>query len=756
MFEHNKLQSLEEFFFGLDKRKNKGIFFYRIDGYSDGIREFIQRYYEEARKNGVIIEGKIQNPTEQNLSYYQEMLGMEFEMNPDFIKTRLKKWLPRMNDVQCTNVTNAIYRTLQEMEQEGKNMNMMKNAYVKFMCWLYYKFERIVHQLGANSLPKILYEGEVSNYELKLLIVLAYAGCDIVLLEYQGDAAYQKLDAPSKYSELWTEPGLTAFPEQFSLKEMRRQAEQSMKYERLYGVRPQMKACTNAWMDGKGLDDLKIGIYARGKDSRFFYNAFMRINGVEDKTTYVNDLYAFQMEVKAGKRNLVVINQTIQAPTVDEIAKIHRGNYKGIEHLVADLLTNLKYSANIELERLMKQSFIDIILKESQIPEMNLNKLTNKAVYLLCWMQRYQDRLFSNWKMPDISCMVYLGGCRNENEALFMKFVSRLPVDVLILVPDLNQKCCLEDSLLFECNYQESLHVDYFPENSSEIRMGTAAYHAERELDTLMYQDTGMYRNQQYAKANTVSLQTMYEEIAILWDQELKYRPNFSTMNEKVTLPVIFAKVSGVKDGDVSKYWNDVRTLITADTFVITRAPYLLSTTHNPMKAFSTEFYKNGKLQKNRIKSHPQYPYGYLRDEIQEHILDKLQLLIDQKVIKGTFENGMEYTIVATVMNMKKDILRMLQKFDFTKKNPKLIYINTTENVVSLEDAIMLAFLNLVGFDIVIFVPTGYQCFENYFNKKIVEEHQIGEYLYDMQVPNLEGGKGHISLKDRIFRRIQS
>lgn len=36
------------------------------------------------------------------------------------------------------------------------------------------------------------------------------------------------------------------------------------------------------------------------------------------------------------------------------------------------------------------------------------------------------------------------------------------------------------------------------------------------------------------------------------------------------------------------------------------------------------------------------------------------------------------------------------------------------------------------------FVPTGYQSVEKYFNTKVMEEHQIGEYLYDLQVPNFE------------------
>lgn len=123
-----------------------------------------------------------------------------------------------------------------------------------------------------------------------------------------------------------------------------------------------------------------------------------------------------------------------------------------------------------------------------------------------------------------------------------MSFLGRLPVDVLILCPNLNTKCYLTDPLLYEVNYTESLSITHFPEESSEVRIGTAAYHAERDLDTFMYQDTGIYRNKQYGKANVINLQTMYEEIRILWDQELKYRPNFSTVDGVVNIPGHFFK----------------------------------------------------------------------------------------------------------------------------------------------------------------------------------------------------------------------
>lgn len=108
-------------------------------------------------------------------------------------------------------------------------------------------------------------------------------------------------------------------------------------------------------------------------------------------------------------------------------------------------------------------------------------------------------------------------------------------------------------------------------------------------------------------------------------------------------------------------------------------------------------------------------------------------------------------------MNLDKNILRMIQKFDFTKKNPKLIYIITGETVLSLEDTIYAIYLNQIGFDILFFVPTGYQCIEQHLNHSYVEEHQIGEYIYDLQIPDFDTISSNVnarpSWRDIIFKR---
>lgn len=756
MFEHVKIQSLNDFFVKMENRSGKGIYFYRINGYNAQIGEFISRYYEAARASGVVIEGRIPNPDQKNLAYYSEIMGGSFELELSFLKQSLRKWLPRMKEYQQKEVAASLYDTLMLLKKAGKNENMLKNAYIKFMCWMYYRFERVLHQLGSGEVPKILYEGELSIHEFLLIQILAKAGCDVVLLQYAGDENYRKLDPEAAVSECLQMPEMHEFPSGFCVEQVRRELQRKIKNERLYGKKPEIQNCTNAWISGKGLADFMTAISLRGTDPKLFYNCFCRMTGTEDKCTYLNELYQFALALKAAGRRTVIVEQEISRAEPEEIRAVKRETYQETEDMIGSLSKNIRCAGSLELEKLFRKVFVDLMLEEAASAGASLNKLTNKAVILLCWFLRYQEKLFGGWKMPEVGCFIYMGGCRDANEALFLRFLARLPVDVLILVPDLNRTCCLQDSRLYEIHYPESLSVHQFPRENGALHMETAARHAENELNEILYQNSGLYRSQQYGKANAITLKTTCEEIALYWKEELKYRPHFSEGTEAVNIPVIFAKVSGVKNKDLKKYWEEIRALQTEDTYLIRQAPFLTSTDENPLKPYAAEFFKNGKLQKKRIREHKLYPYGVLREEIQEHILEKLQQLIDLKLIKGTFENGTEYTIVATILNMKLEIIRMLQKFDFTKVNPKIVYIHTTEKEISLEDAILMAFLNLAGFDIVFFVPTGYQNVEKYFQTKLLEEHQAGEYVYDLQVPDFGTVSTNVRQTwcEKIFRRI--
>lgn len=748
MFQLGRIEKLHDYFSACSRRREQAVFFYRVAGYSGEVAAFLTQYDQAARTNGVVIEGRIPNPDPKQLDYLAEMMGSDFQLDAGFLTQKLTRWLPRLTGAQREAVVTAMTATLQDLQAHGKNENMLRNAYIKYMCWLYYKFERILGRLGGDELPKILYDGTVSSYELQLLVILARAGADIVLLERAGDAGYLRCDPTSQYAQLYQAPGLTPFPADFSLRQLREQGRQQAERQKLYGAPAGIAPCTNAWMKAPDGKEILTAVRARGDDPKLFYNAFVVQYGVEDKLLFPSDMVAFYQQLKREGRKVCLENGRLPPPTPEEIAAVRRRNHQTAEQLAADLAANLQYPNNQQLQTLMRQAFLDVVLEEDKAVGGNLNRLLNKAVYLVAWMKRYQKDLFQNWQAPEVGVFLLFGACSGDNEALFLRLLAKLPVDVLVLLPDLNAPCVLKDPALLDLHKEHSLPMTDFPVEPSQMRVRTAAYQAEREMDSILYQNTGLYRAKQHQKAEAVTLQTMYEEIGLLWDQELKYRPGFAAEGDTVTVPVLLEKICGIKDGPILPYWLEIKKLVTPETTLVTKLPWQTGLEANPMKPYATQFLRQGRLQREKIKQHKDYPYGILRPEIQDYLLDKLQVLLDEKLIAGTYQNGTEYTIVSTILGLPKDLLRRIQNFDFTQKNPKLIIISTTEETLSLEDSILVAFLNLVGFDILFFVPTGYQSIEKYFQKPFANEHQLGPYRYDLQVPDFrtlhEGGKSSI------------
>ena len=94
MFRQAQFESLNDFFLPLSKRRSRSIFFCRIDGYSNEIDAFVKRYFDEARRSGVVIDERIPNPTPNNLSYFTEMMGSDFAPNEAFLDANSKSGCP--------------------------------------------------------------------------------------------------------------------------------------------------------------------------------------------------------------------------------------------------------------------------------------------------------------------------------------------------------------------------------------------------------------------------------------------------------------------------------------------------------------------------------------------------------------------------------------------------------------------------------------------------------------------------------------
>ena len=54
MYNYANLNNLNDYFINYSKRPDKGVFFCRISGYNTDIKNFIVKYIELAKKNGLL------------------------------------------------------------------------------------------------------------------------------------------------------------------------------------------------------------------------------------------------------------------------------------------------------------------------------------------------------------------------------------------------------------------------------------------------------------------------------------------------------------------------------------------------------------------------------------------------------------------------------------------------------------------------------------------------------------------------------
>ncbi len=763
LYERAPVGNIDGYFKHLTQRPSAQVFFVRLAGINENISRFLKRYCAAAAESGAVIEGRIPEPTDLTRSDFVKNVGYGFVREPRFIAQSIGRWLTGISSRQASSLALALYDTLEYLMRQGMSDNALKNCYIMYMCKLKQSFAELCLNLGNDDIPKIIYDGRMTIHDLMLLSTLSRAGCDVLALEYEGDETYLRADPDEEFSELYIDHTMKKFPRGFAISDIRPEPSRNTASSAAAPERPKRKrdtsvvpvAATNTWIKGFELDDLIIPAAKRGRDTRCFYNLFMRVEGVWDKAAYLNELYLARLELINNGITPVIVENGIPLPNNSEISEINVYDFPDKASLLSAMAAQIRFDSDPGLQKLACDSLAQVLDTEDERLGGDLKKLSDMAVYIVCWFMRYKKDLFSAWDYGENGCFMILDGCRTPFESAFCCFLAGLPVDVVSLLPDLSQKCLLEDKRLFVEKNNDSFSIKSYPKEASQMNMGTAAFYAERELDEILYKDTGMYRNKQHEKANTVTLKTMYEEIPILWRNELKYRPNFSTVGDTVNIPVIFAKVSGVSEGNTEAYWQLISELNTDDTVFVTKPPLFEPNSMDGIWSDDPSFIVKGRLMRDRIIRHPSFRYGHLRDSMISHMLDKLQLLLDSRMIKNTFSGGTERVIVSTCLNLDEYIIRKLQSFDFTKTNPKLIYVHTGKQTVSLEDAILAAYMSLLGCDVLFFVPTGYQSVERHFSDDIMEEHQIGPYMYDLRVPDMRryAPKKTSKTKFRLFKK---
>ena len=702
--------------------------FTRYVGYdnADSFRGFLIQQFAASQKGGLFFKEKLPMATTTEISAASAYTAASFDKADD-IKKALEMWLHDAN-VPCDSAAMAEIMA-KAVEECGANK---KNTYFVILCWL-------IKYLGARP-SNLLFIGAPTLRELYFLLMMQAAGVKVTLVSYGLDKDFDKLAFSDRIA---VKTGKETAPLQIDfskidLSQEAKLAEMHAEGERVSGLVKRLST-TAAGIFEDFLKDRKNrviangGVYTEDGEIPVYCAALL---GFDEDVVYTNMLVKFKESFAGLKKQLIFIEKTLSNPNADEVKALGTVTRTGTEAMIDALAMSINLPGDRTRTALAQRALKEVL---TSLDTGNQTVVLNYANKLITWLYRCTQARKYSVRYEDIPVILYYGDI-SQSEVYFLNFMSRCGFDVIYISPNLNN-AELAASKNLDARMQifklpQSRESGTYPTKAAKMKVATVAYSAERELDTKLYGgDTGIYRNFQFPNSQSVTLKTTFEEIDILWKEEARFRQGFSTAGNLVSVPNVFAKISGVEDGNLDKYWEDVRKKLTPETILVEKKPN--GNEQIPDLSAYRQFYRNGEIDAEKLKNSTMNKYGFLPDRIQDMLFYKLQEACSSGFLKLSGDDLM-CAVIHYGMSFNKEMLQIIQRFDFTRKIPKLIYIDAVEDTFTLQECIQIVLCNLIGFDVLIYTPSGYKNLETFVKNDAFEEHIMNKFLYNVEVPKFK------------------
>ncbi len=503
---------------------------------------------------------------------------------------------------------------------------------------------------------------------------------------------------------------------------------------------------------------------------------FYRYIGIKKTPeTYYDELYRLDKKLSSFENLYLKFTEGIPIINNTEIVAKTQNIWKNIK-IFNDtkkefLLTSLKLTksfpelSNSLINTSIEESFqcmLELYIKNEQ--NINLTKIKNFSLKLLEWSHEFIPSLFKNVNFRDSTLteifnpkVIYYGNIK-KHEAYFLIFLSKLGCDILFINSYEDEAFLTIDkaerySKLFQLSQKAPLKE--FPQQEILQRRETVAFQASSEIANVIYNDEdGLYKPWQFEsyKTQPLTLKTTYDELKILWTEEARMRTGFKIENNTVYIPNLFAKISGVHH-DLNKYWQEFIAFKSSENMLfIPELPFIkVDFSSYELNKANALLGQHELLDKERLLNSPLYKFSYLKTALQETIFCKINYLMKLSIFKKPVDSVFKQKILMTLLTMDKQFLNLIQTFDYPFQIPKIVIYDNSENIFSDEGAILLAFLYLMGLDILLFTPTGYNNIEQIIHEKYYDIHKLEDVKFDLPLPDFKHSHKNNKEKSKSF-----
>lgn len=703
--------------------------FTRYIGYdnADVFKNMLIESYAAAKKNGLFFEGRIPMASTTEISTAAGYAAADLS-DERSVKSGLQSWLSSQRlQYSAEVITPLLTEAIKTCGANGKN------TYFVLLCWL-------MKYLSIKP-ASLLYIGSGTLRELFFMLILSSCGVKVTYVSYGNDPDFEKFSHKDKVQTIdGAMSGVVQIDfAHIDLSKAAQLCEMRASAQQVEGIVQRLNTTAAGIFEDLMVDRRTRvvkngGVYTEDGVIPVYCASLI---GYDDEAVYNNMLLNFKEGFAKSKKQLIFIEKPLDNPNADEIKQLGSVNRSSVTTMIDELALKIKLNgdpvrtalAQTELRKLLNSLYTG-----------NPTVVFNYGSKFISWLYRCTQARKYAVQYEDIPLILYYGDI-SQSELYFLHYMSRVGFDIIYITPN---KLLLDitvdknlDNRMQIFQLPQTKDSGSYPTKAIKMKVNTVAYSAERELDTMLYSgDAGIFRDFQFLNSQTVTLRTTLEEIGILWKQEARFRQGFATSGNLVTVPNVFAKISGVKDGNVNAYWDEIRDRLTPETILRVKGEKPEQQGTPDLSAYRS-FYRNGQIDTERLKTSSLNKYSYLPDRIQDMLLYKLQETVDSKFLKLSGDDLM-CAVMHFGMNLDKEFMKLLQSFDFTKQLPKLIWIDAVEQTFTLEECIQLVLCNLIGFDILIYTPTGYKNLETFVSSDAFEEHTLNDFQYNLEVPKFK------------------
>ncbi|MFJ7953778.1 YceG family protein [Lysinibacillus sp. NPDC096418] len=499
-----------------------------------------------------------------------------------------------------------------------------------------------------------------------------------------------------------------------------------------------------------------------------FSRIAVRVLGVPiEEDDYFNSLFTLaqhqNIHILSEELNKHIEQSDFQA--LQGILAQHQNSPKGlsINRLIAMMYGHqlIPKHDDASMNRHLQLATIRVVerFRDQQSLGLMANDFRRFLIDMVKWLKNHWIQWTKTMKSTDDFPKVVWYGETTISQRYFLLLLMELGCDVLIFHPvAVDEFAEVDPTNIFSIthSYASQTTLQPFPDKLRD-RQATVGYRSSQHFEQLMHdQQSGVYRPWQFKDfmPRSLTLRMTYDDIFIYANEKAMVRPNFEVVGHEVVIPVIFAKISGVSSRR-EEYWQFMHKLqASPQTVFVQEFPYAKTS-----KANFHFHYKhclvNGELSEERIVQSDWWQYGELTLELQQAIAHTIKSSCEKPLLKQQPNESLydlQLFLFKQMTMIPKEILRLLQSFDYSQEVPKLVlYQSPQQPALSREDIALLVFLNRFGVDIVFYNPTGKLDLEKYLQEDTFDSHRLEHMVFDLQY---EEPKPQKSAPDKIIKKL--